>query len=178
MQWERSLRHFPLSQIVLNYQMHGQIPKFATRDFVIDKVEHIDIPTACEIALEALEDSQRGIDLRLQYSTALYSEQDMERFFDNFATFMTSLIQDHRQPIDEVDMCGPEELQNLKENYWHMAYSANAWDEMPVIDKILQVADTNPHAPAVQMINGQNMSYKQMVEQAHHVAASLQKLVS
>ena len=175
-QVERSSKHFPLAQIVLNYQMHGQMPRFTTKDFVIDKVETTDIPTACEIALEALEDPLHGLDLRLQYSTALYADDEMERFFDNFATFMTSLIQDHRQPISEVELCGPEELENLNAKYWNTGYSKNAWDDMLVGEKILQVADRNPHALAIQTADGEQVSYTALVERAQRVAAALEQM--
>lgn len=172
----KSSKHFPLGQIALNYQMHGQMPRFETKHFVIDKTETSDIPTACEIALEALEDSQHGLDLQLQYSTALYADDEMERFFDNFATFLTSLIQDHRQPICEVEMCGPEELHNLNANYWNTAYSENEWDNMLVTEKIFQVASTNPQAIAVGGADEEQVSYDKLLKRAKRVAAALEQM--
>ena len=171
---EKTFTHFPLGQIVLNYQMHGKMPRFTTQDFEINKVENNDIPTACEMALEALEDPERGLDLRLEYSTTLYADDEMERFFDNFLTFMTSVIQDHCQPISEVAMCGPDELDHLGTKYWGTDFTENTWNNASVVDKILRQARATPHAVAIQTVEGQVLSYKDLVDQAQSIAASLQ----
>lgn len=168
--------HFPLGQVVLNYQMHGKMPRFSTQDFEINQVIHHDVPTACEMALEALEDPERGLDLRLEYSTTLYGKDDMERFFDNFMTFMTSIIQDHRQPIPEIAICGPEELEYLSKNYWNTAFTPNKWNGVSVMDKILFSAESTPNAIAIQSSEGQSVSYRQLVDDAQRVSASLQSL--
>lgn len=76
------------------------MPRFVSTDFEINKIVNYDIPSACEIAIEALEDPDRGMDLSLQYSTKLYADADIERFWDNFMTFLTSVTQDHMQPIE------------------------------------------------------------------------------
>ena len=172
---EKSSKHFPLGQIVLNYQMHGKAPKFTTQDFEINKVENDDVPTACEIALEALEDPERGLDLRLEYSTTLYAEDEMERFFDNFLTFMTSVVQDHRQPISEIEMCGPEELEHLRNKYWGTGFTENTWDDVSVMDKILRNAQATPDAVAIQSADGQAVSYKELIDHAKRIAVSLQQ---
>lgn len=173
---EKTSSHFPISQVVVNYQMHGKMPRFRTQDFEINKVENDDIPSACELALEALEDPEHGLDLRLEYSSALYAEDDMERFFDNFLTFMTSVIQDHRQPITEVEMCGPEELEHLSTNYWNGDFTENIWDDASVVDKIHQHAKATPRAVAIQLAEGRTLLYKELIDRSERIAASLQEL--
>nr|AKL78824.1 GLPKS3 [Glarea lozoyensis] len=166
---------FPISQVVVNYQMHGKMPRFGTEDFHIHTVINHDIPTACELALEALEDPDKGLDLRLEYSTTLYAEADMERFFDNFSTFLTSLIRDHRQPIAQTQMTGPKEVEHLKTNYWNMGFTENTWKGASVVEKILKKAEETPDALAIQTAENGNLTYKQLVDQAQRIAATLEQ---
>ncbi|OBT53708.1 Hybrid PKS-NRPS [Pseudogymnoascus sp. 24MN13] len=169
----KSTSTFPISQIIFNYQMHGTMPQFATQDFEINNVVNHDIPTACEIALEAIEDPDRGLDLRLEFSTTLYSDEDMDRFFDNFSIFLTSLIQDHRQSVSEVKMTGPKELEYLKTNFWNLDFKESTWSNTTVVAKILAIAQATPNAVAVQTGEGVTLSYKELVDQARGVAGSL-----
>ena len=173
---KRTPSHFPIGQVVLNYQMHGKMPRFNTQDFEIYQVENHDVPTACEMALEALEDPERGLDLRLEHSTTLYAKDDMERFFDNFLTFMTSIIQDHRQPILEIEMCGPEELDYLSKNCWNTAFTPNTWNNVSVVSRIFHSATADPNSVAIRTTEGQSISYGQLIHDAQRVAASLQDL--
>jgi non-ribosomal peptide synthetase component F len=166
---------FPISQVVVNYQMHGKMPRFGTEDFHIHTVKNHDIPTACELALEALEDPDKGLDLRLEYSTTLYGEADMERFFDNFSTFLTSLIRDHRQPIAQTQMTGPKEVEHLKANFWNMGFTKNTWNGASVVEKILQQAKATPNALAIQTAENGKLTYQQLVDQAQGVAATLEQ---
>ena len=170
---EKSASHFPLGQVVINYQIHGKMPKFPTADFEINRVDSDDIPTACEMALEALEDPERGLDLRLEYSTTIYGEADMERFLDNFLTFMTSAIKDHRQPITEMDICGPKELKHLDEKYWATGFTENTWQNASVMEKFYQQAKASPHATAIKTSGGQQISYADLGDDAKSIGASL-----
>ena len=169
----KSTSTFPISQIIFNYQMHGTMPQFTTQDFEIHKVINHDIPTACEIALEAIEDPDRGLDLRLEFSTTLSADEDMDRFFDNFSIFLTSLIQDHRQLVSEVKMTGPKELEYLKTNFWNLDFKESTWSSTTVVAKILAIAQAAPNAVAVQTGEGVTLSYKDLVDQARGVAGSL-----
>ncbi len=63
---EKDSSFFPLGQVVINYQIHGKIPKYSTKDFEIHDLTTEDMPTACELNLEALEDD-KGLGFRLEY---------------------------------------------------------------------------------------------------------------
>ena len=114
MEIEKTGSHFPLGQIVVNYHMHGVPPKYHTRDFVVHDMEWENIPTACELNLEVWEDSENGLKLSIEYSTNLYGAKDMETFFGDFIAFLSSAIKDYRQPIDEINICGPKQITRLK----------------------------------------------------------------
>ena len=172
---EKSSSHFPLGQVILNYQSHGKMPRFKTQDFEIGDIENEDIPTAAELQLEALEDPEKGLDLRLEYSTTLYGSDDTERFFDNFLHYLRNVIKDHRQPIAEVEMCGAKELDHLKNNLWNTRTTANSWGEVLVADKVLEAASEHPDSIAVSQSDGQTITYSDLVSQAKKIAASLQQ---
>lgn len=175
MQVEKNSSYFPLGQIAVNYQMHGAFPVYRTQDFSIYDVQSEDIPTACEMNLEALEDPENGLNLRLEYSTTLYEADDMDRFFDNFLTFLTSAIKDHRQPIGEIKMCGPKEIKHLEGTYWNTSFTENPWKDTSVCEKIIQNAKAQPDAVAITTSNGEKISYSSLLERAQKVAFSLRQ---
>lgn len=172
---EQNPGHFPLGQVVLNYQMHGKMPIYSTQDFNIYDVASKDVPTACELQLEAMEDPENGLDLHIEYSTTLYDSDDMDRFLDNFLTFTTSVIKDHRQPIHEVPMCGPKEVQHLRDNYWNTSFKPNTWNGNSVMQKIFEVAKAQPRHVAIQTSDQESITYEKLVSRARRIAFSLRR---
>ena len=172
---EKDPSHFPLGQVVLNYQIHGKMPNYPTQDFNIYDIRSNDIPSACELNLEAMEDPANGLDLRLEYSTTLYDSDDMSRFFTNFLTFFTSVIKDYRQPISEIEMCGQEEIQHLKKNYWATSFSENTWNQMSVLEKVFEHAKLHPKTVAIRTSDGNSITYEDLVHQAQSIGFSLRR---
>ena len=167
--------HFPLGQIVVNYQMYGKPPVYKTADYKISDVGVEDIPTAVEMQLEATEDPQSGLKLRFEYDSFLYGAQDMGRFFENFTTFIRSIVQDHLQPVDEIPMCGPKELEYLKTKCWAGEVQTNDWNDQSVIGKVIEFAGSQPQKTAVVTSDGETTTYANLVTEAQKVADSLTK---
>ncbi|KAF1813477.1 polyketide synthase [Eremomyces bilateralis CBS 781.70] len=165
--------HFPLGQVAINYQVHGDWPPYHTEDFDITKIESDDIPTACELQLEALEETDKGLSLRMEYSTPLYRDADMERFLDNFLTFLSASIRDHRQPIAEIPLCGDKELTLLKEKFWNQEYVPNYWGDVSILERIHNFAEATPHKTAVKSSNGDSVTYAQLAQRAGSLAKHL-----
>lgn len=172
---EKTPSHFPLGQLAINYQSHGKMPKFKTQDFEISQIDGEDIPTACEMQLEALEDPDKGLDLRLEYSSTLYGANEMDLFFDNFLHYFINVIKDHRQPISEVALCGPKEIEHLKNNAWNTGFTENTWENTSVIDKVTEVARMAPGATAIEDSEGRSLSYEGLIGQAQKIAARVQQ---
>lgn len=175
-QIEKDSSHFPLGQVVLNYQMHGKMPTYHTQDFDIDDISSEDIPTAGEISLEALEDPDNGLKLRLEYSTTLYDKADMDIFFDNFITFMADIVKDHRQPISEIQMSGPKELNRLKSHHWATELTENKWNGTSVLERIFETAKTHPEAVAIRTSDDHVVTYKSLVDQAQRIGFALRRM--
>ena len=167
-------RHFPLGQIAVNYQMYAKSPKYQTKDFEIYDVKVDDIATACELQLEAIEDPDNGLDLRLEYDSFLYGGDDMARFFENFSTFLQSAIHDFRQPIQEIEMCGPLELEFLREHCWSEELSSRPWRDQPLWDCIREVAHHRSESIAIKTSTGESVTYGKLLHQAEETAAYFQ----
>lgn len=172
---EKDPSHFPLGQVVLNYQMHGKMPNYPTQDFNIYDITSNDIPTACELNLEAMEDPATGLNLGLEYSTTLYDSEDMGRFFENFLAFTTSVIKDHRQPISEIGMCGPKEIQHLRSNYWATDLTENTWNNASVLEKIFENAKAHPNAVAIRTSEDDTITYEDLVRRSRRIAFALRR---
>ncbi|KAI9042421.1 putative LovB-like polyketide synthase [Aspergillus affinis] len=171
---ERNPAHFPLGQVIVNYQIHGTMPTYSAGDFDIVDVQGEDVPTACELGLEALEDPAKGLHLRLESSSTLYGAADMERFLDNFVAFMSSIIRDPRQPVAEIGMVGPKELALLKERFFNMAHTENTWKNQSVADRIMDMARQHPTAIAIETSgDGQQLTYWELVADASGIAAAI-----
>jgi non-ribosomal peptide synthetase component F len=167
-------RHFPLGQIAVNYQMYAKSPKYLTKDFEIFDTKVDDIATACEIQLEAIEDPETGLDLRLEYDSFLYGEDDMARFFENFSTFIQSAINDFRQPIEEIEMCGPLEMRILRENCWTEELSSRTWKDQPLWVRFKEVARQHPEYIAIRTSTGETATYAELLSKAEETAAYFQ----
>ncbi|KAF7549858.1 hypothetical protein G7Z17_g6123 [Cylindrodendrum hubeiense] len=170
---KKTSRHMPVGQIAVNYQIHGPVPTYQTSDFVVENIESDDIPTAADMQLEALETSEHSLDLKIEYSTALYNQSDMDRFIENFLAFLTSCIKDHRQPVEEINMCGPLEIETLKKSYWNTETKENHWQGQNVLDRVAQMASQHPQALAIKTSDCQSISYRQLIENSESVASIL-----
>ena len=170
-----SRNQFPFSQLLFNYQVHGKPPTYRTSHFDIHDVSVEDIPTACDLKLEALESPSEGLNLRLEYDPYLYGASETERFFENFLTFTRSVIHDFRQPTSEIEMCGPKETENLRLNCWNVNSKANEWNGQSIWNKIVDVTKQEPTTIAVRTSAGEEISYGDLVTKAEQTASSLLK---
>ncbi|CAI6031548.1 unnamed protein product [Clonostachys chloroleuca] len=170
----RSASYFPISQIIVNYQVYGKPPIVSTCDFDITDISFQDIPTPADFALEATEDPAIGLELKLQYDPELYNDNEMERFLENFTVFLSSSAKDHRQPISEISMCGKKELDHLSESCWGMKVTPNPWQTRSIVSKILEIASLYPNATAIETSDGEIITYHDVVGKAKRLALELE----
>ncbi|KAA8652104.1 putative Nonribosomal peptide synthetase [Aspergillus tanneri] len=164
---------FPLSQLVINYQIHGKMAKYPTRDFVIDDYFTEDVPTASEINLEAIEDQENGLRIRFEHTTKLYDIPCMQRFLEGFVAFMRSVIKDHRQPIREVPIIGQSELDSLREQHWTISQTPISTKHYSLIEQILNIAKRQPTESALITSDGDTMTYGELIDASMSVSARL-----
>ncbi|KAK7906373.1 polyketide synthase [Apiospora marii] len=174
---KRSSAHFPLGQIAVNYQMYGKPPARSTADFVMSDFAVQDIPTPCDLALEATEDPERGLELKLQYDAGLYAADAMARFLENFAVFLGGAARDHRQPMDEIAMCGPQELAYQEAHCWNTEVTPEpeAWAGKSIVSKILDITHSRPQATAIETSDRETISYADLTRRAERVAIEVER---
>ncbi|OGM44044.1 hypothetical protein ABOM_007790 [Aspergillus bombycis] len=170
----RSTSHFPIGQVSVNYRMPEEAGPFRTQDFVMRPNGLRNIPTPFDLQLDAQEGTDKQLELSLEFSTTLYAADDVARFFDNFLTFITSLIRDHRQPIEEVPLCGPLERQRLESGFWNTGLHQNSWKDVSISSRILEKAQAHPDAIAIRTSEGDAVTYGELATRARRVAFSLQ----
>uniref|UniRef100_A0A8H7N118 Carrier domain-containing protein n=1 Tax=Bionectria ochroleuca TaxID=29856 RepID=A0A8H7N118_BIOOC len=152
----RSASYFPISQIIVNYQVYGKPPIVSTCDFDITDISFQDIPTPADFALEATEDPAIGLELKLQYDPELYNDNEMERFLENFTVFLSSSAKDHRQPISEISI--------------HSKSLGNTID----CEQNLEIASLYPNATAIETSDGEIITYHDVVAKAKRLALELE----
>lgn len=173
---DHAATHFPIGQVAINYQVYGNQSRVKGTEFEIVDIQLADMPTFCDMSLEILEDPAAGLALKLQYDSRLYGDYDMERFLENFVTFLSSAIRDHRQPVSEINMCGQKELKYLREKCWNVGVEPDPWCGQTVIGKILEMADTYPQATAVQTSDDESITYRDLLSRGKQIAMRLQTL--
>ncbi|KAJ5302558.1 hypothetical protein N7476_009357 [Penicillium atrosanguineum] len=164
---------FPLSQIAVNYQMYAKTPTYSTLDFEIPEVQVEDMPTAFEMQLEIVEDEKAGLKLRLEFDSFLYGKPDMERLIQNFTTFIASVVQDYRQPIEEVEMVGNMELVQLRSQFWAEETSAGLDEGQSLWETFAVSARSYPESTAITTSGGDSITYKGLIARAEQLAATL-----
>lgn len=166
----------PLGQIAVNYQIYGKPAPWKAAELLLDDSQVQDIPTSCELHLEALEDPAVGLGFKLQYDTELYSDEDMDRFLENFTTFLSDAIKDHRQPVHHVATTGPKEFAHLQANVWGVDAKPDPWNGQSLVSRVLQVARANPRAIAITTSSGESLTYGELIKRAEQIALKLQSL--
>lgn len=170
---ERNPQHFPLGQIALNYQMYAKSPRYSTEHFDIVDVHVTDVPTSSELQFEILEHQDAGLGFTLDYDSYLYSDSDMDRFLDNFMVFIESAVQDFRQPVEEIAMCGSLEMEVLRNSCWTEKITENSWMHMTLWDRYDQLASQNGAAIAITTSDGRSITRAALRSRAIELAQVL-----
>lgn len=173
---KRSATHFPISQIMVNYQIYGKPPVVSTADFDITDISFQDIPTPADLSLEATEDPAVGLALKLQFDQGLYKTVEMDRFLENFTVFLADVTKDHRQPINEIALSGPKELQYLRENCWGLDVTQDLWQDRSVVTKVLSIAQSQPNSVAIETSSGETITYGEIVTRAKQISLELESV--
>ncbi|OAR00925.1 hypothetical protein LLEC1_00625 [Akanthomyces lecanii] len=162
--------HFPLGQIALNYQMYAKSPNYTSTDFEVRDVHVTDVPTACELQFEVLEDPKTGLGFTLDYDSYLYGAADMDRFLENFMTFIGSAVRDFRQPVEELEMCGPKETQFLREVCWVEEESTTNWTGRSLMSRWSDIVRQQPDSVAINTSDGHSITFAGLDKRANEIA--------
>ncbi|PLB52099.1 CoA-dependent acyltransferase [Aspergillus steynii IBT 23096] len=98
-------KQLPLGEIAIQYRNQRGATSYRTADLEATIDETIRFPSHFDICLEA-EEKDGDLELSLDHSASRYNTEDMERFFGDFLLFLSSLIRDPRQAIEEAYVNG------------------------------------------------------------------------
>ncbi|PWN50534.1 hypothetical protein IE53DRAFT_395262 [Violaceomyces palustris] len=164
-----SRRHFPLSQMAVNYQIYGRFPEHAFHDFKVVGVMPDDMAQPVDMNFEAVLESEDGLALRLEYNADLYADKGaMQVFLDNFAVFLDDVSRDHRQPIDEIRTCSEAELEYQKKTMWNtLTEVSDPFQARTVVEQILSFASARPDQIALSSDDGRGpLTYAELKRKA------------
>ena len=166
--------YFPLGQIALKYQMYAKSPNYTSTDLEIRDVHVTDVPTACELQFEVLEDPKTGLGFTLDYDSYLYGAADMDRFLENFMTFIGSAVRDFRQPVEELQMCSPKETQFLRKVCWVGTESTADWMGRSLMSRWSDIVRQQPASTSIVTSDGHSITFSGLDKRARDIAHLLQ----
>lgn len=114
-----------------------------------------------------------SLEVRVDFDASLYTGECMERFVDNFITFLSGLIRNSHHQLDEVPLCGPKELDLLRRSFWNTTYADNSTYRHGICAAIMEMAGRDPAAIAVADSDGASISYSELATRSQRVAAFL-----
>ncbi|KAF9928118.1 hypothetical protein BGZ65_006405, partial [Modicella reniformis] len=164
----RSLSHSPLFQVMFVWQNNE------TSEWQLPAIESIDVETSYNISkfdltLE-LGESDDEIAGSLEYSTALFDRQTMERHIGYLCTVLQAMTVDQEQVISNVDVLGPIERELLLQTW-------NSTQQDYPIDQCIhhlfeQQVERTPQATALVFMD-QSLSYSELNARANRLAHHL-----
>ncbi|KAF7155443.1 hypothetical protein CNMCM5623_007514 [Aspergillus felis] len=163
----------PSAQVAVNYRVQHSASAHQSRAGSIYDSPSLDVHTQWGIQLHVFETPGGGVQVRLDYSPSQYTSTVMELFFGNFLTFLVNVANAPSQPLDSIPMCGAKEIARLKKHYWNTNFTPNPWGGLGICQQILGQAQRNPDAVAVMTLDGANLTYSELVDEAQRVAGCL-----
>lgn len=132
--------------------------------------------TTDNIALETIGNSNGGLRLRFIYQPAMYGLEEMERSMENFLHFWSSILASSHLSLLALPLCADREISRQRQFYWSQNITMNAWDNITIIDKFLEVAHKQPQNTAVLTSNGETLTYEGLVHRSCEIAFCLQEM--
>ncbi|KAF9975510.1 hypothetical protein BGZ65_008229, partial [Modicella reniformis] len=164
----RSLSHSPLFQVMFVWQNNE------TSEWRLPAIESIEVEPSYSISkfdltLQLFE-SDDEIDGCLEYSTALFDRQTMERHIGYLCTVLQAMTVDQERTISSVDLLGPAERELLLQT-WNS--TQQDFPSHQCIHHLFeQQVERNPQATAL-MFMDQSLSYSELNERANRLAHHL-----
>jgi amino acid adenylation domain-containing protein/non-ribosomal peptide synthase protein (TIGR01720 family) len=119
-----------------------------------------------------LTESPSGITGTIQYSTALYLEETMDRLIENFKVLLTSIVNNPQSSMDALPLLSEAERKKLLEDFNNNA--ASYPKNKTIIDLFKEQVAARPEACAV-VFEEKKVSYKELDERSNQLAHYLQR---
>ncbi|MEM7129588.1 MAG: amino acid adenylation domain-containing protein [Chloroflexota bacterium] len=171
LQPQRSLAHAPLYQVVFDLQ--STLVEQPESDFLDEINADLDVAVKFELALSMTWGQDRYSGL-IEYNSALFDEETIERFIGHFTTLIEGIAADPEQSIGRLSLLSDNERQEI-ETFGGQAVAAPVAleDETTVWQRIERYATEQPEAIALRYAS-QSMTYAELNERANQLAHYLQ----
>ncbi|MBB5939650.1 non-ribosomal peptide synthetase, partial [Streptomyces zagrosensis] len=170
---QRSTAYHPMFQIALvlqnNEEAHFDLPELRVT------AEHADTGTARYDMLLSVSESFRdrvepnGVDITVEYATALYDRGTVEAFIARWARLMRALVADPALRIGSPDLLSPAERERLIDAYGQGRQGSRALAEQTLPDLFQAQVDRSPGAAAVSD-GSTSWSYAELNARANQIA--------
>ena len=167
---ERDLSRTPLYQVA--FTMHEErAPHFVIRGIEATQFGADDAVAKCDLALQVLQGNDGQLSGRFVYSTALFSQDTVQRFAGHFARLLSQVTADPQSRLSAVQLLGEPELATVARPQPDLARGQTA-----TLHEIFQESTRRaPRAPAV-TAGAVTLTYEQVRERASRLAGRLRDL--
>ena len=170
LQLDRGAGHHPLFQVVFGFQ-EDFAADWALPGLNVSRIE-LDSGTAKFDWTLLFTETEQGLRLRFEYSTDLFEEATVLRFFHQFEHLLTNIIARPEKSLSEFELLSPEEKQQMLEQGTQT--SANYERNARTHELFESQAKERPDAPAL-VFEGRQISYCELNARANQLARHLQK---
>ncbi|MEJ2045588.1 MAG: condensation domain-containing protein, partial [Reinekea sp.] len=167
----RSLAHSPIFQVMFSLQ---NTPSATLRmaDLALTPLARDSQTAQFDLSLELME-SDAGLTGQLNYATALFDADTIERHLAHWQTLLRGMVADNRQPVAQINLLSESERQQVLYDFNDSAVALPT--DLCIHERFEQQAAQSPDNIAV-VFEGQSLSYGELNEQANQLAHWLMKL--
>lgn len=159
--------HAPLAQILFSLQNAADVC-LSLPDIRVESIAPEHSTSTFDLSL-APEQTSNGLNIVLQYNTALFEEQAVRRLMVHYSKVLEAFVANPEQRISEVSLLAEDEKEQLR------VWQEICTDKMLVPDLFEARAAQIPDAVAI-VFGSEQLSYRELNDRAHQLAGHLKRL--
>ncbi|WP_062054967.1 hybrid non-ribosomal peptide synthetase/type I polyketide synthase, partial [Aquimarina longa] len=167
----RDMSMTPLFQIMFDLQDTSEDNEIMLNKLVLSDYDYKVKTSQFDLSLIAKE-TETGISLEMEYCTALFEEDTINRMLLHYKELLNSIIKNNTQPMSDLSMLTIEE--ETKVVYTFNDTSVSYPTDKTVLDFFEEQAKKTPDAIAV-VFEKEKLSYRKLDEKANQLAHYLQQ---
>ncbi len=173
LQPERDMSHSPIFQVmfVLQNTPPGSGGELAFPSIKLEILEAEERAAKFDLTL-VMAEAQNGYFYEFEYNTDLFERSTIQRLAGHFETLLNRLLQEPRQPIEQVELVSPQEKKQIVEEWNQTAVELPAEQVIHLLFE--QRVAQSPDHPAV-VFNDRTLTFDQLNREANRLARVLHK---
>jgi amino acid adenylation domain-containing protein/non-ribosomal peptide synthase protein (TIGR01720 family) len=167
---ERDVSRNPLCQVMFVLQNTPEIPELRLGDLNLSLTGY-EQSTAQYDFIVRITETASGLEGTIQYSTALFKAETIDRLMNNFEVLLTSVVSQPQNSIDKLTLLTEWEKNKLLHEFNDTATPFP--HEKTIIDLFKEQVVKRPEAPAI-IFNDRCITYQELDERSNQLAHYLQ----